>query len=157
MDLDKALSRAAALCSRSEQCESDIRAKLLRWEVGADEADTIIARLKDEHFLDEQRYARAFVHDKFLYNGWGPIKLTAMLRQKQVGSETIAAALDQFSRQDYRNSLHRLLEVKLRSVSSREPRLARAALLRFAASRGFDTDMSYNCVNELLSDHGDLD
>ncbi|MBR1803397.1 MAG: regulatory protein RecX [Muribaculaceae bacterium] len=155
MEPDKALSRAAALCSRSEQCESDIRAKLQQWEVEPVDADAIITRLLHEHFLDEQRYARAYVHDKFLYNGWGPVKLSSMLHLKGISSDSIAQALEQFSSNDYHNTLRRLLQGKWREVKGREPRLARAALLRFAASRGFDADTCYRCVNELLD--GDFD
>lgn len=155
MEHDKALSRVAALCSRSEQCESDIRDRLTRWEVDAHEADAIIKRLRQEHYIDDERYARAFVHDKFLYNGWGPVKLTAMLRQKQLPHEAITQALEQFSTDDYHNTLQRLLAGKLRDVASREPRLARAALLRFAAGRGFPAQMCYDAVNDLLD--GDFD
>ena len=119
MEASKALSRAAALCSRSEQCESDIRTRLARWEVDVAAADGIIAQLRQGGFIDEARYARAFVHDKFLYNHWGPVKLAAMLRQKGIADEAAAEALEQFAPQDYRDTLMRLLRAKWREVSGR--------------------------------------
>ena len=151
METSKALNRAAALCSRSEQCESDLRAKLTRWGVDATEVDTIIARLRRDGFIDDARYARAFVHDKFLYNQWGPVKLAAILRQKGIAAEATAEALEQFSPQDYRDTLVKLLRTKWRDVSGRVPRLARAALLRFAAGRGFDAGMAYRAVAEVMN------
>lgn len=158
MDTDKALSRAAALCSRSEQCESDIRAKLLHWDVETSEADAIISRLRHDHFIDDERYARAYVHDKFLYNGWGPVKLTAMLRQKRLQPDAIEQALEQFTHDDYSATLQHLLTGKHRSMASRDPRLARAALLRFAASRGYDAHMAYQVVGLVMgNDDEDFD
>lgn len=151
---EKALNRAAALCSRSEHCESDNRAKLAQWQVDADSADAIVARLRGDGFIDDARYARAFVHDKFLYNGWGRMKLSAHLRQKGIAADAIAAALSQISDEDYRDMLLRLLRGKWRTVSGREPRLARAALLRFAASRGFEADQCYDLVDAVMQTSG---
>ena len=153
----QALNRAAALCSRSEQCAHDIREKLLRWGLDPDQADDAIARLKKEGFIDDDRYARAFAHDKFLYTGWGPIKIATMLRQKGIAQASIADALENISRDDQEQALMRALQAKWRSVQGREPRLARAALLRFAASRGYDTQMCYRCVNQITQIDGDDD
>lgn len=153
----QALNRAAALCSRSEQCAHDIREKLLRWGLDAEHADDIIIRLKKDGFIDDDRYARAFAHDKFLYNGWGPVKIATMLRQKGIAQASIADALETISRDDQEQALLRALRVKWKSVQGREPRLARAALLRFAASRGYDTTMCYHCVNQVTGTNGDDD
>ena len=67
---EQALSRLAALCSRGEQAESDMRRKLQRWGIDLGETDRIVQRLKEENFLNEERYARAFVRDKARFNGW---------------------------------------------------------------------------------------
>lgn len=155
MEFDKALNRAAALCSRSEQCESDVRAKLATWLDLPEQADEIIAHLKREGFIDEQRYARAYVHDKFLYNGWGRIKLRAMLRSKGIADDAILQAMEQIDETEYRNTLLRLLATKWRSVAGCDRQRSRAALLRFAASRGFEADLSYRCTNEVMSDNGE--
>ena len=155
MDSQKALSRAATLCSRSEQCESDVRAKLATWLDLPEQADEIIAHLKREGFINEQRYANAYVHDKFLYNGWGRLKLRAMLRGKGFADDAIAQAMEQINDDDYHDMLIRLLQGKWRNVKSRERQLARAAMLRFAASRGFEADLSYRCTDEVMSNNGE--
>ena len=69
MTPENALHRTAALCSRSEQCEADLRLKLTAWGIGCDDADAIIARLKTGNFLCDNRYAHAFVRDKFRFGG----------------------------------------------------------------------------------------
>ena len=149
----QALNRAAALCGRSEQCVHDIREKLLRWGLEADEADAIVNRLMKERFIDDERYARAYAHDKFLYNGWGPVKIRLMLRQKGISPEAIASALETVTSDQTEATLIKLLQSKWRTVQNREPRLARAAMLRFAASRGFDSEMCYRCVDQVMRDN----
>ena len=82
LSTEAALARAAALCSRSEQAESDVRTKILGWGVPPDDCNQILARLKSENFLSEERYARAYARDKFAFNGWGRQKIAFMLKAK---------------------------------------------------------------------------
>lgn len=156
MDEGKALSRAAALCSRSEQCEADISKKLITWLDGdSDAVHRVIARLKGEGFIDDYRYARAYVHDKFNYNGWGRLKLKMMLRAKQLPDDAIAAALDTIDPQQYLSTLEHAMRAKWRAVASREPRQARAALVRHAAARGFEADVIFKCINTITGTGAD--
>lgn len=89
----EALHRAAALCSSSEHCIADIREKLSRWGIGEPDARTIVERLVQERFIDEERYAIAFAKDKFRFSGWGRIKIRYALQQKRIGNSDIVNAL----------------------------------------------------------------
>lgn len=149
---EKTLSRAAALCSRSEQCEADIRAKLTAWGIAdVAAADAIVARLVSESYLSESRYARAFARDRFRFAGWGRLKIAYALRLKRVAEECIADALTEIDEEDYAKALATALQGKLRSVASREPVQQRAALYRFAASRGYESDLAGRAISALLS------
>ena len=73
--LKTALNRAMALCASREYCSADIRSKLESWGICTTEAEKIISGLIREMFLDDSRYAHAFVRDKFKYNKWGRMKI----------------------------------------------------------------------------------
>ena len=90
---DNAFLRLATLCARCEQAEGDLRKKLHDWGLSASDANAVIARLKQEHYLDNERYARAYCRDKLRFNGWGRIKISYMLRGKGIEQEYIDAAL----------------------------------------------------------------
>ena len=145
----QAMNRAAALCSRSEQAPADIRDKLLQWGLSADEAGHVLDQLTGQGFIDEQRYARAFVNDRFAFNGWGRVKIAHQLRLKGISSELINDAMNLIDEERYRQRLIELLRVKWRSVSDREPRAAWAAMMRFAASRGFEAGIAGDCVKQV--------
>ncbi len=93
MNYELFLKKAAALCSRAEYCESQIEEKLRRW--GADEEETarIIAKLIDEKYIDNERYCRAFVNDKFRYAHWGRMKIRQALRFQGLPDGTVSEAL----------------------------------------------------------------
>ncbi len=148
-----ALNKAAALCARSEQASGDIYTKLVGWGLSADDADSVIQRLKTDGYLNDERYARAYCRDKMRFNGWGRIKVAFMLKAKGIGKHHIEATLADVDMAEYTATLRRLLQAKWRDVSAKEPMQARASLMRYAASRGFEPDVFYPIITEVMSHH----
>ena len=152
---DNAYLRLATLCARCEQAEGDLRKKLRDWGIASSDADAIIDRLKQERYLDNERYARAYCRDKLRFNGWGRIKIAFMLKGKGIEQEFIDAALAQIDEEQYVNILNEALEAKARSLKDKEPQQARASLLRFAASRGFESNLIFPAVSRLTPYNND--
>ena len=143
---EQAMNRAATLCARSEQAPGDIREKLGKWGLSRTDADSVLHKLTVQGFLDESRFARAFVKDKFAFNGWGRIKIAYQLRQKGISAGVIEEAMTVIDEDSYRKRLVELLQAKWRTVMDREPRAAWAAMMRFASSRGFEAPIASQCV-----------
>lgn len=140
------MNRAAALCASSEQAPGDIREKLIKWGLSGEDIGHILQQLTQQGFLDEARFAKAFVKDRFAFNGWGRIKIAYHLKQKGIPGDVIDDAMTAIDETRYRERLTELLQAKWRTVKEREPRAAWAAMMRFAASRGFETNVASECV-----------
>lgn len=136
----EALTRAAAYCSKAERAPEDVRGKLLQWGVGKNEAESIIERLMDENFLNEERYIRAFIHDKCEYDHWGRIKIRYALKYKQL-NETIIDRLiaESIDEERYLEKLVGILTAKSRNLPRPLTAETRAKLYRFATQRGYET------------------
>ena len=154
---EAAFNKAATLCARCEQAAADVRTKLLNWGLEPSDAETIIERLINDNYLDEQRFARAFVNDKFKFNGWGRMKIAHQLRAKGITSECIDEALSLIDNDEYLATLERILTTKAATLQGREPQQARAALMRFAASRGFEPALFCPIANKFFTDSHDFD
>ena len=76
----EAYLKLSALCAMSEQCCHDVLQKMKRWEVADAVAEKVVARLVKERFIDEERFAKAFVRDKFRYNHWGKVRIVQELK-----------------------------------------------------------------------------
>jgi regulatory protein len=146
LTVSQAMNRAAALCARSEQAPADIKEKLMKWGLNASDASQVTRQLTEGGFLDERRFARAFVKDRFSFNGWGRIKIAHQLRLKHIQTDIINEAMTVIDEEQYRQWLNELLTAKWRTVKEREPRAAWAAMMRFAASRGFEVPIASECV-----------
>lgn len=145
----QALNRAAALCARSEQATGDIREKLHKWGLSTEDVAEVMRQLYHDGYLDNKRYARAFVNDRFAFNGWGRIKIAYQLKQKGIPEDDIAMAMTAINEETYHQRLVELLRTKWQSVKEREPRAAWAAMMRFAASRGFETAIASECIKQV--------
>jgi regulatory protein len=142
------LDKAMAQCSRREYCVDDIRNKLELLGIGNSDAERIIAILVEEKFLDETRYASAFVRDKFKYNKWGKVKITAHLRHKKIPSDIITSALDSIDNDQYINFLHKLIGEHRKTVKAKNQYDLKAKLLRYGLSKGYESTLLYDILND---------
>ena len=143
--------RAARLCSGSEHCVSQIQEKLLCWGASAEDAEDIINRLKDEKFIDNLRFSRAYCHDKFLYSHWGRIKIGQMLRHLRLSSEEIAEGLATIPEEAYQETLSDALHAKDRTLRDTDIYQRKGKLVRHLLSRGFETGLVIDAVDEYLN------
>ena len=137
----------AALCAQAEHCQQEMRDKLKRWGVDADAQDRIVARLVEERFIDDERYARAFVKDKIRYNKWGRRKVQQGLWQKHIDADIQERVLDDVDDSEYLAVLRPLLKQKVKSVKASNDYERTQKLVRFALSRGFTFDLIRQCLD----------
>lgn len=149
MDPEDALRRAAALCSRQEQCSGDIRRKLHSWGVEPGEHDQILDRLRQENFLDDERFARMFVMDKFRFNRWGKVKIGHALRQKGISGVTAELALSQIGPEDCLEACMEVAGQKARSIKDTDPYIRRGKLFRYLSGRGFEPEIIGKALKRL--------
>lgn len=158
LSLEEAKSKAAHLCSQSEKAPQEILEKLVKWEIPYSEAEKIIVWLKEENFLSEERYAHAFVHDKFAYEHWGRVKIAFQLRGKGISDSLIENTLDDvISEEEYLSTLVDLLKSKMRGMSLPLVVNDRARLYRFAAQRGFESRFVSKALKLVGDDSDELD
>ena len=143
------LNKAMAQCSRREFCVSDIRTKLESWSVVENDTQRIISELIKENFINEERFAKAFVRDKFIYNKWGKIKLASHLKVKMIPGNIIKLALDSIDNELYIKTLNRLITSHKRTVKAKNKYDLKAKLLRYGLSKGFESYLLYEILNEI--------
>lgn len=149
MESAKALLKLEELCARSEHCEGELREKLRKWMISESDADTIIRSLRCRRYVDDSRFARAFVRDKFRFDHWGRRKIEMALRRKRVDAEVIAEAVEEIDADEYLNLLRKLLAYKARTLPDTEAYENRVKLMRFAVGRGFEPQLIVSALDSL--------
>ena len=147
---DEMLVRMAGLCAGAEQCVADIRSKILRQGFTPEEADRMIGYLRENRYLDDDRYARAYATDKVRFSGWGRMKVRMGLRAKGMGDRTITQALEYISEADYGEALRKVMSAKAKSLDLSDVK-DRQYLYRHLASRGFESQMIIADMRKLMA------
>ena len=143
----EAYLQLAALCAQAEHCQQEMRDKMRRWELDETAQNRIIARLVKERYIDDERYARAFVKDKIRYNKWGRRKVQQALWLKHIDADIQQRVLDEIDEQEYLDVLRPLLKQKRKSIKAESDYELNQKLVRFALGRGFGFDIIRQCLN----------
>ena len=149
----QALQSLMRMCARSERSSGDALRLMKRWGVADDEARKVLARLQAERFIDDRRFAEAFVRDKLNLSGWGAYKIKMSLRAKGVAREIIEEVVSQMiEATDMKERLEDIMQRKMRTLKYSSTYEAKTKLIRFAASRGYDIEEAVECASKILKD-----
>lgn len=147
MTEQEAYLQLAALCAQAEHCQQEMRDKMRRWELDESVQNRIIDRLIKERYVDDERYARAFVKDKIRYNKWGRRKVQQALWQKRIDADIQQRVLDEIDEKEFLDVLRPLLKQKRKSIRAASDYELNQKLARFALSRGFTFDLIRQCMD----------
>lgn len=142
-----ALQRLAALCASAEHCEYEMTEKMRKWEVDEADRERIMEYLRKAKFVDDERYARAFVKDKIKYNKWGRRKVEQGLWAKHIAEDIRQRVLDEVDDSDYKSVLIDLLKSKRRGIKAESDYELKRKLVKYAMSRGFDYQIIRQCID----------
>ena len=143
----EAYLQLAALCAQAEHCQWEMLEKMRRWELPEEEQARVMQRLVSERYVDDERYARAFVKDKVRYNKWGRRKVEQALWQKHIDDDIRQRVLDEVEDDEYLAVLRPLLKQKRKSTMAASDYELNQKLVRFALSRGFTFDIIRQCLD----------
>ena len=147
----QALQSLMRLCARSEKSSGDALRLMQQWQVPQSERQGVLDKLLKDRFIDDGRYAEAYVREKSRLSGWGARKIAMQLRQKSVNQSVIAEALKQLDSDAELPRLVEKLRRKARTTKYSSDYELRGKLLRYALSLGFDYDMAQHAVEECTS------
>lgn len=147
---EEALHKVAAYCSTAEHCRAEVSEKLQKWSVDYAAIERILHRLETEKYIDDERFCRAFIDDKFRFAKWGKVKIAQGLYMKKIPSDVAWRHLNEIDQDEYLDILRGLLIAKRKSIRANDDYELNGKLVRFALSRGFEMKDIRLCIQ--LSD-----
>ena len=145
----EALQSLMRLCARAEKSSGDAMRLMRTWGVAEAERQGVLDRLVTQRFIDDRRYAEAYVREKSTLAGWGARKIAQQLRLKGVSKDIITEVLATLDSDDARTRLTDKLQRKLRTTKAATDYELRGKLLRYALSLGYEYDLAMEAINNL--------
>ena len=142
-----AFLQLSALCAQAEHCQHEMLEKMRKWELTDEAQARVMQRLIEGRYVDDERYARAFVRDKIRYNKWGRRKVEQALWQKHIDEDIRQQVLDEVDDEEYLSVLRPLLSQRRKSTKADNDYQLNQKLMRFALGRGFTYDIIRQCID----------
>lgn len=150
-NVDQAKLMLERFCIYQERSPFEVEQKLLKLGLIREAMDQILMHLHQENFLNETRFAEAYVRGKFNQKKWGRNKISQGLFQHRVSSYNSKAALAQINEEAYLNTATTLAEKKLTVLSSENEFEKKQKIVRYLVQRGFEQNIAFEIINNLFS------
>lgn len=147
---DQVLDKMAKYCAYQERCVKDVTEKLKTFELTQREKDEILDYLIDNRFVNNTRFAQAFVKGKINQSGWGLNKIRFHLMQKGIDKEIIDEALQTHDEEAYRQRLIDVLKIKAKTVNAENDFERNRKLAAYAMQKGFEANLVWEVIKEGL-------
>ncbi|MBL4709517.1 MAG: regulatory protein RecX [Flavobacteriales bacterium] len=139
LSYSEVLSKAMRYCSYQERSIYEVKQKLREYRLKESDLQLILEYLQKENFLNEIRFADAFVRGKVNIKRWGLFKIREGLSAKGVSSKLVNEAVKGIDEKVYLQNLEELVEKKLNLLGTDEQK--REKLYRFLQSKGYESDL----------------
>jgi len=137
-------------CAYQERCYKEVEKKLRDLKMIPQVQEQIMLHLLQHNFLNEERFAKAFVRGKFSIKKWGRNKIIRELKAKQISTFNINTALKEIDEEIYLETLHKIAEKKLVLIKETNIYKKRNKLSNFLISKGFESNLVYKKSTELI-------
>lgn len=149
---DQVLDKMAKFCAYQERCVKDVTEKLKTFDISPKDKEEILNYLIDNRFVNNERFAKAFVRGKINQSGWGLNKIRFHLIQKGIDKELVEEALAAFNEETYRQRLVEVLTSKAKTVKAANDFEKKRKLAAYAMQRGFEASLVWEVLKEDFED-----
>jgi len=145
---EDAHQKAKQYCAYQERCHSEVKEKLYSFGLYKKDVEELISSLIEENYLNEERFAIQYAGGKFRIKQWGRVKIKYALKQKQVSEYCIKKAMATITETDYKKTLEKLFDQKLRTLRSEKNIFSKKRKLQdHLVQKGFE----HALVNSLIA------
>ena len=100
-------------CALQDRCVQEVRNKMRQLDCPVEWEEEIKNDLIENNYLDENRFAKAFVRGHFRLKGWGKLKINSALLQKGISIENINSAINtEIGEEEYFDKLIQIAQKK---------------------------------------------
>jgi regulatory protein len=149
---EEALQKLRHYCAYQERCHQEVKEKLYSFGLYRDDVDQAISTLIEENYLNEERFARAFVGGYFRSKHWGRVKITHALKQKGVSAYCIKKGMQEIDDEAYDKTIKDLVEKKMEQLKGEglQAYQKKFKVSQYMMQRGFESPL----VQAALADLG---
>jgi regulatory protein len=148
--VDEAQKKLENYCAYQERCHKEVKTKLREMKMIPEAVDKIVVHLIQNNYLNEERFAKAFVRGKFRIKKWGKIRLVRELKFREISKYSIDIALKEINLDMYHKTLDELTQKRITQVKEKNIFKKKKKVADYLLYRGWESHLVYEKINEYL-------
>lgn len=148
--VDEAQKKLENYCAYQERCHKEVRKKLRDMKMIPEAIDKIMVHLIEHNFLNEERFAKAFVQGKFRIKKWGKNRLVRELKFRDISKYAIDVALKEINYDDYYKTIDELIKKRIAQVNEKNIYKKKKKVADYLLYRGWESNLVYEKINEYI-------
>ncbi len=148
--VDEAQKKLEHYCAYQERCHKEVRNKLREMRMIPEAIDNIMVHLIQHNFLNEERFAKAYVRGKFRIKKWGKNRLVRELKFRQISKYSMDSAMKEIDLDDYYQTLDELVIKRIAQVNEKNIYKKKKKVADYLLYRGWESHLIYEKLNEYL-------
>lgn len=148
--VNEAKKKLEGYCAYQERCHKEVRTKLISMRMIPEAIDLITVHLIQNNYLNEERFAKAYVRGKFRIKKWGKNRLVRELKFRDISKYSIDTALKEIDLDDYYKTLDELIQKRINQVTEKNIYKKKKKVVDYLFYRGWESNLVYEKLNEYL-------
>lgn len=138
-------------CVYQDRCHKEVEKKVKEFNLIPEAREMILLHLLQENFLNEERFAKSYARGKFRIKKWGKQRIIRELKFRDISAYNIKSALKEIDEEEYLKTVFEITEKRNESISEINQYKRKKKLIDFLLRKGYETDLIFNTVTEVLS------
>ena len=138
-------------CAYQDRCHKEVEQKMWEFNLIPEAKELILLSLMKDNFLNEERFSKSYARGKFRIKNWGKQRIVRELKFRDISAYNIKTALKEIDETEYLKTLYSITENRNEVISEPNVYKRKKKLIDFLMRKGFENDLIFKTVNEILS------
>ncbi len=119
------------------RCEKEIREYLEKKNIDNSTINDVVDKLKQNGYLDDQKYIKSYIFDKFNISNVGPLKIKNELLKLGFKEEDIDIGLSNLDKDKLYSKLDKLIDKRITQIKHYNGSILKQKIITFFIEKGF--------------------
>ena len=148
--VEMAINKMEGYCLYQERCHQEVENKLRSLKLGSQIKESVMLHLLENDFLNEERFSKAFARGKFRIKKWGKQRIKREFKARNISEYNIISGLAEIAEDEYLKTFEKLAYKRFSEIKETNIYKKRKKIADYLLYRGWESDMVYNKVLELV-------
>ena len=146
--VQEAQKKLERYCAYQERCHQEVVQKLKSLNMIPEAIDQIISELITNNYLNETRFAQAYVRGKFRHKKWGKIRIQSQLKLRQISPWNIKKAMEEIPYEEYLKTFDELFNKFWIQYKQKDLFLSQKKVVDRLQYRGWENELIFKAINQ---------